>query len=81
MSYNVKNALSGLMGNAPGTPTTKSTPTKARQKKKLNKPVLIRMNDNDIKLLSDHFNGDKGLTLSSGIRMLITEYMRDNNLI
>lgn len=38
------------------------------------KPFLIRIGENDIERLKDHFK-DKGLNMSSGLRMAIREYM------
>jgi len=41
----------------------------------------IRINEAHKKLLENHFTKEKGLSLSSGIRMIIYEYLKKNNLM
>ena len=41
----------------------------------------IRISDAHKSRLAKYFKNEKGLSLSSGVRMLIFEYMRKNNLI
>jgi len=41
----------------------------------------IRISETHKKLLENHFTKEKGLSLSSGIRMIIYEYLKKNNLM
>ncbi len=50
-------------------------------KKKLESTIVIKINNEHKKILENHFKNDKGLALSSGIRQIIFEYMKNNNLI
>lgn len=49
--------------------------------KKLESTIVIKINEEHKKILENHFKNEKGLALSSGIRQIIFEYMKDNNLI
>ena len=49
--------------------------------KKLESTIVIKINENHKKILENHFKNEKGLALSSGIRQIIFEYMKNNNLI
>lgn len=49
--------------------------------KKLESTIVIKINEEHKKILDKHFKNEKGLALSSGIRQIIFEYMRNNNLI
>ncbi|MEI0487429.1 hypothetical protein [Brachyspira intermedia] len=48
--------------------------------KKLESTIVIKINEEHKKILENHFKNEKGLALSSGIRQIIFEYMRNNNL-
>lgn len=41
----------------------------------------IRISTNHKKVLETYFKSEKGLSLSSGVRMVVFEYMKENNLI
>ncbi|MEI0566372.1 hypothetical protein [Brachyspira pulli] len=49
--------------------------------KKLESTIVIKINEDHKKILENHFKNEKGLALSSGIRQIIFEYMKDNNII
>ncbi|MEI0495508.1 hypothetical protein R4K89_11245 [Brachyspira intermedia] len=49
--------------------------------KKLESTIVIKINEEHKKILENHFKNEKGLALSSGIRQIIFEYMKNNNLI
>ena len=49
--------------------------------KKLESTIVIKINEEHKKILENHFKNEKGLALSSGIRQIIFEYMKDNNII
>lgn len=49
--------------------------------KKLESTIVIKINEEHKKILENHFKNEKGLALSSGIRQVIFEYMKSNNLI
>lgn len=49
--------------------------------KKLESTIVIKINEEHKKILENHFKNEKGLALSSGIRQVIFEYMKNNNLI
>ncbi len=51
------------------------------KKKKLESTIVMKINDDHKRILEDHFKNEKGLALSSGIRQIIFEYMKNNNLI
>ena len=48
--------------------------------KKLESTIVIKINEEHKKILENHFKNEKGLALSSGIRQIIFEYMKDNNI-
>ena len=52
-----------------------------KKKKKLESTIVMKINDDHKRILEDHFKNEKGLALSSGIRQIIFDYMRSNNLI
>ena len=54
---------------------------KMKIKKKLENTIVIKISDDHKYILENHFKNDKGLALSSGIRQIIFEYMKNNNLI
>ncbi|WP_295296190.1 hypothetical protein [uncultured Brachyspira sp.] len=54
---------------------------KSSNNKKLESTIVIKINEEHKKILESHFKNEKGLALSSGIRQIIFEYMKDNNLI
>ena len=49
--------------------------------KKLESTIVIKINEEHKKILENHFKNEKGIALSSGIRQIIFEYMKDNNII
>ena len=49
--------------------------------KKLESTIVIKINEDHKRILENHFKNEKGLALSSGIRQIIFEYMKDNNII
>ena len=49
--------------------------------KKLESTIVMKINEEHKKILENHFKNEKGLALSSGIRQIIFEYMKNNNLI
>ena len=49
--------------------------------KKLESTIVIKINEEHKKILENHFKNEKGLALSSGIRQIIFEYMKNNSLI
>lgn len=49
--------------------------------KKLESTIVIKINEEHKKILENHFKNEKGLALSSGIRQIIFEYMKKNNII
>lgn len=48
---------------------------------KLESTIVMKISEDHKKILEKHFKYDKGLALSSGIRQIIFEYMKLNNLI
>lgn len=52
-----------------------------KNNKKLESTIVMKISDEHKKILEKHFKYDKGLALSSGIRQIIFEYMKLNNLI
>ncbi|MCZ9840547.1 hypothetical protein OFR22_14365 [Brachyspira hyodysenteriae] len=54
---------------------------KVSNNKKLESTIVIKINEDHKKILENHFKNEKGLALSSGIRQIIFEYMKENNLI
>ena len=48
---------------------------------KLESTIVIKINEEHKKILENHFKNEKGLALSSGIRQIIFEYMKNNNII
>ena len=54
---------------------------KISNNKKLESTIVIKINEEHKKILENHFKNEKGLALSSGIRQIIFEYMRKNNII
>lgn len=54
---------------------------KISNNKKLASTIVIKINEDHKKILENHFKNEKGLALSSGIRQIIFEYMKENNLI
>lgn len=54
---------------------------KISNNKKLESTIVIKINEDHKKILENHFKNEKGLALSSGIRQIIFEYMRQNNII
>ncbi|ANN64881.1 hypothetical protein JQ824_12825 [Brachyspira hyodysenteriae] len=54
---------------------------KISNNKKLESTIVIKINEDHKKILENHFKNEKGLALSSGIRQIIFEYMKENNLI
>ncbi|CRF35709.1 hypothetical protein BRSU_2818 [Brachyspira suanatina] len=59
----------------------KDSDKKNNTNKKLESTIVIKINEDHKKILENHFKNEKGLALSSGIRQIIFEYMKDNNLI
>lgn len=49
--------------------------------RKLESSIVIKINEEYKRILENHFKNEKGLGLSSGIRQIIFEYMKNNNLI
>ncbi|KLI21922.1 hypothetical protein SU46_01005 [Brachyspira hyodysenteriae] len=49
--------------------------------KKLEDTIVMKITKEHKKILEEHFKNEKGLALSSGIRQIIFEYMKNNNLI
>lgn len=49
--------------------------------KKLESTIVIKINEEHKKILDNYFKNEKGLALSSGIRQIIFEYMKNNSLI
>lgn len=49
--------------------------------RKLESSIVIKINEEYKRILEKHFKNEKGLGLSSGIRQIIFEYMKNNNLI
>ncbi|MCZ9962827.1 hypothetical protein OFQ54_13480 [Brachyspira hyodysenteriae] len=54
---------------------------KISNNKKLESTIVIKINEDHKKILENHFKNEKGLALSSGIRQIIFEYLKVNNLI
>lgn len=50
-------------------------------KKKLENTIVIKITDDHKEILERHFKEEKGLALSSGIRQIIFEYLKEKNLI
>lgn len=59
----------------------KDAQKKTYDKKKLEDTIVIKITNEHKKILDDYFKNEKGLALSSGIRQIIFEYMKLNNLI
>ena len=49
--------------------------------KKLESTIVIKINEEHKKILENYFKNEKGLALSSGIRQIVFEYMKNYNLI
>lgn len=49
--------------------------------KKLESTIVIKINEEHKNILDNYFKNEKGLALSSGVRQIIFEYMKENNLI
>lgn len=59
----------------------KDSDKKIQNNKKLESTIVIKINEDHKKILENHLKNEKGLALSSGIRQIIFEYMKENNLI
>ncbi|MEI0532273.1 hypothetical protein R4I97_12005 [Brachyspira pilosicoli] len=49
--------------------------------KKLESTIVIKISEEHKKILENYFKNEKGLALSSGIRQIVFEYMKNYNLI
>lgn len=54
---------------------------KTSNNKKLESTIVIKINEEHKKILENYFKNEKGLALSSGIRQIVFEYMKNYNLI
>ena len=78
----LKKNTSELIENQVSTSKIKQQSDQKSISQKLNTVIPpIRISLSHKTRLEKYFKGEKGLNLSSGVRMLIFEYMRKNNLI
>jgi len=51
------------------------------QNNKLNENIVIKIGATHKKILADYFNNSKGVGISTGIRQLIFDFMKKENLL
>ena len=78
----IKKMTVDLIGKQVNNSNIKQSNDKKTEAQNLNGVIPpVRINKRHKKILEDHFKREKGLNLSSGVRMIIFEYMKKNNLI
>jgi len=51
------------------------------QNKKLDENIVIKIGANHKKILTDYFKNSKGVGISTGIRQLVFDFMKKENLL